>query len=410
MSTRILLLDDEPLYHKMIQRALGNEDFIFETAFNGREGLEKAVQSRPDLIITDVMMPEMNGYAFTRALRRRPEFASTPVLVLSAQSEIQDKIKSFEAGADEHLVKPFQPAELQTRVKSLLRRAALLQTSVPPATATPHQQAHLIAFHSLRGGVGNSTLAVNTALALQNLWGKRTLLMDLSMLAGEVALLLDEPIKRSWADIARFNAETLDEIALQSIIGRHESGLHFIPAPTLPAEAERISPEVYQKALEILRRQYDYLIADLPHDFSDICLHTLDHADRIVLPLAPEIASARAATLALETYDQLEYPAEKIVPVVNTTCSGPGISRQKLEKALGKRIPLVLPHEPQIFIRALNYGQPVITHATDSRSCALLEDFAFYLSRPEDKKSRPPKPSPSWERVYRRFLARRQHA
>lgn len=406
--TRILLVDDEPLYHKMIQRALDGMDFEFETAVDGQEGIEKAREFKPDLIITDVMMPVMDGYAFTQALRRIPDFAKIPILVLSAQSEIQDKLKSFEAGADDHFVKPFQPAELKARVISLLRRRELMEQQATSHPAMEKTTAHLLAFHTLRGGIGNSSLAVNIALALQYLWGKPTLITDLSMLAGEVNLLLNEPIKRSWADIAKYQPETLDELALNSIIGMHPSGLHYIAAPTYPSEAERISPELYAQALASLRQNYDYLVADLPHDFSDITLQTLDVASYIIVTLAPEMASVRAASLALETYAQLGYPDEKIVLALNTTFDEKGIAREKLEEALGKRIVITLPYEPKVFVTSLNYGRPVIEHAPESRSGALLEDFAFFLSANQDKKSRPAKPSEAWERVYKRFLARKK--
>lgn len=409
MSARILLIDDDPLYHKMIQKALEQGDYVFEVALNGREGLEKVRAFQPDLIITDVMMPEMDGYAFTSSLRRLPEFAKIPVLTLSAQAEIQDKIKSFEAGADDYLTKPFQPMELKARVEMLLRRAELFKKAMAQqAPAEERRQAHLIAVHSLRGGVGNSTLAVNLALALQELWNKRTLLLDLALLAGQVSLLLNEPIRRSWGDIARFTPETIDEVALQSVISVYENGLYFIAAPTMPAEAEKISPELYIRVLDMLREQYDYIIADLAHDFSEISLHTLDRADLIIVPIAPELASARAATLTLDTYRQLGYPEEKSLVVLNMLSSANGISREKLESALGKRIPLTLPYEPDVFWQALNFGRPLVLHAPTSRSAPLLEDFAFYVSAPDDKKKRPGKPTAVWERVFQRYLRRRQ--
>jgi pilus assembly protein CpaE len=233
-------------------------------------------------------------------------------------------------------------------------------------------------------------------------------LLDLALLAGQVSLLLNEPIRRSWADIARFTPETIDDVALQSVISVYENGLHFIAAPTMPAEAEKISPELYIRVLDMLREQYDYIVADLAHDFSEISLHTLDRAGVIIVPIAPELASARAATLTLDTYRQLGYPEEKSLVVLNTLSSTNGISREKLEAALGKRIPLTLPYEPDVFWQALNFGRPLVLHAPESRSAPLLEDFAFYVSAPDDKKQRPGKTTPAWERVFQRYLRRRQ--
>ena len=123
--TRILVIDDEPINHQLVARALAPLQCEIHYAENGKNGISQARSLKPDVIITDVMMPDITGYEVTRILRREPQFAVTPILVLTAQSGLQDKLKSFEAGADDHITKPFDPAELVVRVTSLLRRLAV---------------------------------------------------------------------------------------------------------------------------------------------------------------------------------------------------------------------------------------------------------------------------------------------
>src|ERR1700690_3648799 len=154
---RVLVIDDEPLNHQLVARALEPLQCAVHSANDGHSGISLAHSLKPDLIITDVMMPGINGYEVTRTLRREAEFANTPILVLTAQSGLQDKLKSFEAGADDHLTKPFEPAELAARVQVLLRRA---ETTQAIAAATAQEEARMIAVHSLRGGIGTSSLAV----------------------------------------------------------------------------------------------------------------------------------------------------------------------------------------------------------------------------------------------------------
>jgi pilus assembly protein CpaE len=404
--TRILVIDDEPLYHKMIAHALENEKYQLDFAANGNEGLRKAKTNKPDLVITDVMMPDIDGYEVTRLLRRESQFAHIPILVLTAQAGLQNKLKSFEAGADDHLTKPFEPEELAARLAALLRRAEVVSPQALPGAV--HEDARLIALHSLRGGTGCSSLAVNLGVGLASLWQTPTILLDLSMVAGQVALMLNATLKRTWADVAKYSPAELDLDMLESIIGKHESGVTFIAAPTYPTEAETISGDLLDASLQMLRKHYDYMVADLPHDFSDIVIHTLDIADVILLTTAPDVASIRAAAAALDTYGKLNYPPEKIKLILNATFPKHGMPKDKIEAALGVPVMLTVPYTPDRFVEAINYGQPLISSNPDEPIGGLLEDLAFFLSRDAHKKSRPANPTETWQRVYKRYSARKK--
>src|SRR5258706_2960353 len=108
--TRVLFIDDEPINHQLDAHALKPLKGELHFSENGKDGVVKARNIKPDVIITDVMMPEINGYEVTRLLRREPQFSSVPILVLTAQSGLQDKLKSFEAGAAEQFTTPVSAA------------------------------------------------------------------------------------------------------------------------------------------------------------------------------------------------------------------------------------------------------------------------------------------------------------
>jgi pilus assembly protein CpaE len=403
----ILVVDDEAMYTRLIARALEPMGHQVDTALNGIEGLKKAREIQPSLIITDVMMPQMTGYEMTQRLRREPRFANTPILVLTSHAELQDKLKSFESGADDHMTKPFELPELEARLTALLRRSEAQRTALPAAQQQT-KAAHLIAVHSLRGGTGCSSLAVNLAVALSGLWESPTLLLDLVLMAGQVALMLNRPLKRTWADLAGANPAELDADVLASITGSYENGLHFIAAPTYPTEAEKLTGELLSSAIKVVRGQYEYIVADLPHDFGEVSLHALDAADVILLLLAPEMSSIRAAAAALDTYHELGYSSEKIKLVLNSTFPRLGLSREKIEAALNLPVTMGIPFTPDRFVDAINLGRPLLAALPDEPASALIEDFAFHLSKEQHKKVRPPTPSHAWKRVARRFSERRK--
>lgn len=121
--TLILVIDDDDLVSRTLQRALKHYDYQVMTASSGIEGLQLARRHRPDLFILAIMMPGVDGYQVCRQIRGDPLLQDAPVLFLTAKAKDEDKIEGFRAGGDDYLVKPFNMQELELRVKAILRRA-----------------------------------------------------------------------------------------------------------------------------------------------------------------------------------------------------------------------------------------------------------------------------------------------
>jgi DNA-binding response OmpR family regulator len=120
MQKTILVVDDEERLVSLIESYFSQEGFRVVRAANGREALSVAAREKPDLIVLDIMMPEMDGYEFMRQHRQQ---ADTPIILLTARVEDDEKVIGLELGADDYMTKPFRPRELVARVRSVLRRA-----------------------------------------------------------------------------------------------------------------------------------------------------------------------------------------------------------------------------------------------------------------------------------------------
>jgi DNA-binding NarL/FixJ family response regulator len=121
---RLLLIDDDPNLILLVKDYLEFRGYEVVTAENGREALEILEQDLPDMIICDVMMPEMDGYSFVKHVREDARTSWIPVLFLSAKGQSQDRVKGLNIGADVYMVKPFEPEELVAQVESSLKQAA----------------------------------------------------------------------------------------------------------------------------------------------------------------------------------------------------------------------------------------------------------------------------------------------
>lgn len=131
MAERILAIDDDYLLLQLIQRSLESAGYEVTIALDGESGMQQLRESQPHLVILDVMMPQMDGW---EACRRIREVSTVPIIILTALGSHQDIVKGLKMGADDYLVKPFHPEELQARVDAVLRR---LRMPPPPSDTSP---------------------------------------------------------------------------------------------------------------------------------------------------------------------------------------------------------------------------------------------------------------------------------
>jgi DNA-binding NarL/FixJ family response regulator len=130
-SKKLLLIDDDPNLILLVKDYLEFRGYMVTTAENGREALEILEKDLPDMIICDVMMPEMDGYTFVERVRQDGRAGWIPVMFLSAKGQSQDKVRGLNTGADVYMVKPFEPEELVAQVESSLKQAGRLMKRSP---------------------------------------------------------------------------------------------------------------------------------------------------------------------------------------------------------------------------------------------------------------------------------------
>jgi DNA-binding response OmpR family regulator len=133
MTTRILVVDDEPKYVRLMEANLAAESYQVLKAYDGQSAVEMVAEKQPDLVLLDVMMPGLNGFASCERIR---VFSNVPIIMVTAKGEEQDRVRGLDVGADDYIVKPFSATELLARVRAVLRRAQVSGNNFQQAVFT----------------------------------------------------------------------------------------------------------------------------------------------------------------------------------------------------------------------------------------------------------------------------------
>src|SRR3990172_7689459 len=227
MAEKILIIDDDIDTLKLVGLMLERQGYEIAVANNGALGLSKAGAENPQLILLDVMMPDLDGYEVTRRLRGDPSVAHIPVIMFTAKSMVDDKVAGFEAGVDDYLTKPTHPAELTAHVKAVLSRITTAKAA--PTPSRDRERARVVAFLGARGGSGTSTLALNTAVVLHG-GGQDVILAEFNPGRGSIALDLNLP---NPVGLSNLLTRSLKDIHLRSIDGEltaHRTGVRLLLA------------------------------------------------------------------------------------------------------------------------------------------------------------------------------------
>jgi DNA-binding NarL/FixJ family response regulator len=211
MSARLLLVDDEPGLREAVQAYLEDSDFAVEVASNGREGWERLQQYNPDLVISDIMMPQVDGYQFLKQMREDPRYKALPVVFLTAKGMTGDRIQGYLAGCDAYLSKPFDPDELVAIVTNLLaRRQAARETGEnaesPDIAALADQMARIESLLSGRSSI------VQTASGIKiDLTPREQSVLDLvaqGLMNKEIARRLETSVRNVEKYVSRLFSKT----------------------------------------------------------------------------------------------------------------------------------------------------------------------------------------------------------
>jgi CheY-like chemotaxis protein/MinD-like ATPase involved in chromosome partitioning or flagellar assembly len=359
MSDKVLIIDDDTDTLRLVGLMLQHQGYSIATASNGEQGIAKATLEQPDVILLDVMMPEMDGYEVTRRLRADPRTQETPILMFTARSLLNDRVAAFEVGVDDYLTKPTNPTDLQMHVRQLLDRAREKKAAATaaPAAPSPTRKIGLLSAHA---GMGVSTIAVNLAAALQMRGQAEVILAELTPGQGTLGMELGLDSTRGLSELLQLHGEEITAPKVRAALMRHNCGLQVLPASESPREAVLAGRvEQMEAVFRGLQGLAPYLVVDLGAGLPPWAASILKDCDERIVLTGARPNTLHHTRILMGEIEALGIAAEAVRVVLNHRVRfDTQFPADEAEQTLGHPISVTLHPAPELMMAAARRQLP----------------------------------------------------
>lgn len=352
MPEKILIVDDDVDSLKLIGLMLQRNGYEVVAAHTGNQAITKAVNELPDLIILDVMMPDMNGYDVCRRLRANPSTHEIPIIMFTAKTLIDDKVAGFEAGADDYLTKPTHPAELASRVRAILQRSTNKKQSGSSRGAT-------IGVLGVKGGIGATTITINLGAAFLQMKAN-PVIADLRSGQSSLGASLGLGQTAGMNILLGRNASEISAEVINREIVAHPSGLRLLSCSSKPKDALlNIQPDTARAIIKEMRNIAKPSIFDLGSGYNTFISQLLTEIDRLIVLVDPASVTLAMARDLLQELAKANRDKIHLV-VVNRAQINLQPPWHEVEHLLGHEIRAIISPSPELAYQAMESAMPMV--------------------------------------------------
>jgi pilus assembly protein CpaE len=368
MAEKILIIDDDLDTLRLVGLMLQKQGYQIAAAGAGQQGLDLAFSDTPDLILLDVMMPQMDGYEVARRLRANGKTSGVPILMFSAKSQLDDKVTGFEAGADDYLTKPTHPTELQAHVKALLARSNKGKTSGPAASPAFGQPAYLVGIVAARGGLGVTTVALNLAAVLRKRTNADVIMAEFRPGQGTLAADLRLTKETGLNELLNMPYTDITGQLVRDRLAQHSSDIDFLVASPQPRDgilANNIQQfEVILSRLNFMAR---FVIVDLGVGITPMTQKLFPRFSEILVVTEPFENPLRHSRALLDDLVGLEVDKQRLRVVVNYRLrSEAQLSVPQVQERIKYPIEVTFTPVPELLLQAIRMQTAAVLLQTDS--------------------------------------------
>ena len=287
MAEKILIVDDDLDTLRLVGLMLQHQGYRITAANSGMQAISLSQTDKPDLILLDIMMPEMDGYEVARKLRSDPNSSSIPIIMFTAKTQVDDKVAGFEAGADDYLTKPTQPRELFAHVKAVLARGKKPTTAVPPIP-TSRTRGNITGVMGVKGGLGITTLALNLGISLKTRSKQDVIIAEFRPGFGTMGLDLGFLNPEGLGRLMEVAPESISQSMIESELFQHKSGVRLLLSSYDPSHAKySLKVEHFEAIARYLAYMASHVVLDLGAGITAVTDRILSYCDEILVVLEP---------------------------------------------------------------------------------------------------------------------------
>jgi len=385
MADKILIVDDDLDTLRLVGLMLQRQGYQISAATNGQQGLDKAFEEDPDLILLDVMMPDMDGYEVTRRLRQNPSTADTPIMMFTAKSQLDDKVIGFEVGVNDYLTKPTHPSELQARVKTLLARAGEKKNKVV-SSGGGSSQGFVIGVLSARGGLGTTTVAANLGAGLLNKTKSEVVVAEMLPGQGAMALELGLTAAKGLVDLLSLSRTSdLSRDKVRESLTQHRSGVKLLLSSDRPRDMHLINQvSNYEAMVSKLAEISRFVVLDLGVGIQPFAIKTLPLCDDILVMLEGVPNTIIHTKALIEDITSLGVNKRNIHVVLNNRVrSDTQLPSSQVQVKLEHEIIGTLTPAPELFVQAARMQTPAVLCQPESLTARQISKLVEFITEQE---------------------------
>lgn len=384
MAEKILIIDDDLDTLKLVGLMLQKQGYQIIASNNGAQGITQAEKEGPDLILLDVMMPEIDGYEVAKRLRANPLTANIPILMFTAKTQLDDKVSGFESGADDYLTKPTHPAELSSHVKALLARSNKGKGTTPLPT---ERRGFTIGVTAARGGLGVTTVALNLGDSIRQSANADVVVAELRPGMGTLGPDLGEPNPQALRNLIYGKMANITRKNVREQLLLHGTGLRVLPGSIQPKDGLLLNAlPAFESLVNRMSYLCRYLVLDLGPGLTPLAQKLLPACDAVVVLVEPAANSVAHTKSLLADLDELGIGAKKVLPVVvNRIRSDTTLNWEQVEDGLGSPLVATVTPAPELFHLAAHMKTTALAAGPDSLTAQQFSKLAAAVLEVEKK-------------------------